>query len=95
MGWSERKELTEGQMRAAQYAGIPADRPGLLDTYPRAVYKVGDGTVLNGQPFLIHGVEVRCSTVGNAQEESEAKAQGWHLTPEEAATAPDKNRIPA
>lgn len=34
-------ELTAAQIAAAQMAGIPADRPGLLGEYPKMLFKKG------------------------------------------------------
>lgn len=38
----DNRELTPQQIAQAKMAGIPADRPGLLDTYPRMLYKKGE-----------------------------------------------------
>jgi hypothetical protein len=87
MAWTDKKELTEGQKRAAIYAGIPADRPGLGAEYPKAVYKKddeqgADRTYLN-EPLLVGGKHaVKMATVENAEEEAEALEQGWFLSPD-------------
>jgi len=86
MAWNGDKiELTEGQKRAAEFAGIPADRPGLGGEYPKAVYKAdkeGKDRMLNNEPILVGGKHaVRTATVANEEEELEALEQGWFLTP--------------
>jgi hypothetical protein len=86
MAWTgEKVELTEGQKRAAQFAGIPADRIGLGAEYPKAVYKEDESGVdrtLNNEPILVDGkYAVRTATVANEDEELEALEQGWFLTP--------------
>lgn len=86
MAWTgEKVELTEAQRRAAEFAGVPADRPGLGAEYPKAVYKEDKGgkdRTLNGDPILIDGkYAVMTATVENEDEELEALEQGWFLTP--------------
>jgi len=86
MAWTgEKVELTEAQKRAAEFAGVPADRPGLGAEYPKAVYKEdkdGRDRVLNGEPILVAGqFAVMTATVANEDEELEALEQGWFLTP--------------
>jgi hypothetical protein len=86
MAWTgDKVELTDGQRKAAQYAGIPADRPGLGGEYPKAVYKAdkeGKDRMLNNEPILVAGeYAVRTATVENEDEELEALEQGWFLTP--------------
>jgi hypothetical protein len=86
MAWNgDKVELTEGQKRAAEFAGIPADRPGLGAEYPKAVYKAdkeGKDRTLNGEPILVDGKHaVRTAVVHNEDEELEALEQGWFLSP--------------
>lgn len=86
MAWTgEKVELTEGQKRAAEFAGIPADRPGLGGEYPKAVYKedkAGKDRMHCGEPILVDGkFAVRTATVANEDEELEALEQGWFLSP--------------
>jgi hypothetical protein len=91
MAWSDKKELTEGQKKAAPFAGIPADRPGLGAEYPKAVYITdaeGTDRTLLGKPLLVQGkYSVRTATVANAEEEAEAIEQGWRLSPDMEAEA--------
>lgn len=82
MAWSEKKELTAGQIAAAQIAGIPADREGLGGEYPKAVYREGKGPQLLGEPFKIGGLLIDTATVANLEEEMEAIEEGWFLTPD-------------
>lgn len=86
MAWTgEKVELTEAQKRAAEFAGVPADRPGLGAEYPKAVYKAdkdGKDRMLNNEPILVAGeFAVMTATVANEDEELEALEQGWFLTP--------------
>lgn len=89
MAWTgEKVELTEAQKKAALFAGVPADRPGLGDEYPKAVYKADKGAqagkdrMLNNEPLLVAGQHaVMTATVENEDEELEALEQGWFLTP--------------
>lgn len=87
MAWNgDKVELTEGQKRAAEFAGIPADRVGLGAEYPKAVYKAdkeGKDRMLNNEPMLVGGKHaVRVATVNNEDEELEALEQGWFLSPD-------------
>lgn len=97
MAWAEKKELTEGQKKAAQFAGIPADRPGLGAEYPKAVYFADDsGTdrILLGEPLLVQGkYSVRVSTVNDEIEELEAIEQGWALSPDLEAVQRQRDAI--
>jgi hypothetical protein len=64
MAWNDGKvELTEKQKEMAQIAGIPADRPGLGDEYPKAVYRKGKGEQLYGEPFKTAGLALDVATV--------------------------------
>lgn len=88
MAWKDIKdELTEGQKKAAKTAGIPSDRPGLGADYPKAVYKKDDADGADrlhlGKPLAVAGKHnVKTATVANAEEEEEALAQGWFLSPD-------------
>jgi hypothetical protein len=83
MAWNDGKvELTEKQKEMAQIAGIPADRPGLGDEYPKAVYRKGKGEQLYGEPFKTAGLALDVATVSNAEEEAEAIELGWYLSPD-------------
>lgn len=90
MAWTEKKELTAGQIAQAQIAGVPADRANLGGEYPKAVYREGEGAILNGVPFKINGKLIDTATVDNEEEEAEAISQGWYLTPD--LTAEQKRR---
>lgn len=83
MAWNDGKVvLTEKQKEMAQIAGIPADRPGLGGEYPKAVYRKGVGEQLYGEPFKTAGNKLDVATVENAEEEAEALALGWYLSPD-------------
>jgi hypothetical protein len=97
MAWSDKKELTEGQLKAAQHAGIPADRAGYGAEYPKAVYredKAGKDRTLNGTPILVQGqFAVETATVNNEDEELEAMEQGWFTTPDLSTVAKKRDAI--
>lgn len=97
MAWSEKKELTEGQLAAAKSAGIPADRPGYGAEYPKAVYredKAGKDRTLNNSPILVQGkFAVETATVNDEQEEAEALEQGWFLSPDLSAETKKRDAL--
>jgi hypothetical protein len=97
MAWSDKKELTEGQLKAARHAGIPADRLGYGAEYPKAVYredKEGKDRTLNGNPILVQGrFSVETSSVNNSEEELEALEQGWFLSPDLSTEAKKRDAL--
>ncbi len=80
-------ELTEAQKLMAKVAGIPADRPGLNSEYPKMIYRPGQNPrhVLLNEPLLIAGkFECETALVDSAEDEAEALANGWFLSPDPA-----------
>lgn len=89
MAWNADKptrELSAKEKEMAQIAGIPADRPGLLAEYPKAVYREAeneaDAPMLYSAPFKINGKLIQAREVADPEEEEEAIALGWYLTPD-------------
>lgn len=96
-------ELTEGQRKQAQIAGIPADRPGLGAEYPKMIYKpggsnsrhmhlsepllVGNGEYDKNTQTLKPGHECQTAFVDDAEDEAAALADGWFLSPDPAEQA--------
>ncbi len=94
------KDLTEAQKRQADLAGIPADRPGLGAEYPKMIYSPGENPrhkhldqeipIGNGKydpvyDKLAPGNHYRTAFVDNPEEEAQALADGWFLSPDRAA----------
>lgn len=81
------EQLTEAQKLMARIAGVPADRPGLGDEYPKMIYRPGSNPrhMLLGEPLKIAGkFECETALVDTAEEEAEALASGWFLSPDPA-----------
>lgn len=90
------KDLTPEQKLAARTAGIPADRPGLGAEYPKMIYRPGKNERHHhvGDPLKIAG-KFECETafVDTAEDEAEALANGWYLSPDpEQQKAADEKR---
>lgn len=96
-------DLTETQKRFAKIAGVPADRPNLGAEYPKMVYRpgknprhhlldkplpIGNGKV-SGEK-LAPGFECETALVDSAEDEAEALADGWFLSPD-----PDVQKVEA
>lgn len=93
-------DLTETQKRFAKIAGVPADRPGLGEEYPKMVYRpgtnprhhlldkplpIGNGKVAGEK--LSPGFDCETALVDSADDEAQALADGWFLSPDPAAQA--------
>lgn len=91
-------DLTEAQKKMAQIAGIPADRAGLGDEYPKMVYrpgfnarhqlenrslKMGNGPAVTPDR-LSEGYDNEIAYVEDAADEQAAIASGWFLSHETA-----------
>jgi len=85
------RDFTPAEIIHAGLAGIPANRPGLLGEYPKMLYRAGPGKAHTYQnvPLKMQG-EYSADTlvVENAEEEREALAEGWGLTPDGKEPAP-------
>lgn len=84
------KDLTPQQKLMARTAGVPADRPGLGGEYPKMIYRPGknDRHCLMSEPLKIAG-KFECETafVDSPEDEAQAMAEGWFLTPDPAEQA--------
>lgn len=79
----DKHELTPAQVAHSKLAGIPGDRPGLGDDYPRMMYRDGKGAdhKLLDMPLPIQGhTNVETAIVYDALEEEEAAEHGWTRT---------------
>jgi hypothetical protein len=101
-------ELTEGQKLQARTAGIPADRPGLGAEYPKMVYrpgenerhmhmnqplKIGNGTLNSVGDKLSPGIEYQTAFVDSPEDEVEALADGWMLSPDPGQQAKHEAKV--
>lgn len=80
----DKHELTPAQVAHSKLAGIPGDRPGLGDDYPRMMYRTGgegaDHNLLD-MPLPIQGYKnVVSYVVESPEEEAEFLEQGWTRT---------------
>lgn len=90
------KDLTADQKRQADIAGVPANRPGLGDEYPKMIYRPGENPrhMHMGEPLLIgngsyneraerlsEGYECETAFVDSAEDEAQALEDGWFLSP--------------
>lgn len=104
------KDLTEAQKRLADIAGIPADRPGLGAEYPKMVYRpgvnhrhhhmsnplpIGNGAYDKAADRLAPGVECETAFVDSEEDEAEALADGWFLSPDPALQEKQKFKAEA
>lgn len=90
------KDLTESQKIMARTAGVPANRVGLGAEYPKMVFRPGDNPrhQLENKPLKIGngpeaspdrlspGYDCEIAYVDSAEDEAQALAGGWFLSPD-------------
>ena len=94
----DRKDkLTPREASLAKTAGVPVDRPGLGDEYPKMLYRPGDNPAHHHleEPLLMQG-KYKCETliVDDATEEDAALVEGWSKTPSDEPAPPRRGRPP-
>lgn len=102
--------LTEAQKKLADIAGVPANRPGLGDEYPKMVYRRGDNPrhILTNEALPVgngaydartdklgKGEQYETAFVDNAEDEAQAVADGWLLSVDPVAQEKHALRVAA